>query len=105
MRKKRSVNLAVLKHQEVSRVQQVNWISAVAFGLVALINIIGTLVAFDPWYALIGLFFIMNFILSVRGIRELNRFTKNLHENPNEYATKTIRRPLLYRAYFWYLPK
>lgn len=105
MRKKRSVNLAVLKHQEVSRVQQVNWISAILFGLISCLYIAGMIFAFDIIDALIGFFFMANFAMSVRGIRELNAFNQKLLENPNEYATKPIKRPLLYRAVFWYLPK
>jgi len=105
MRKKRSANPIIEKSQEISRVQQINWVSAVVFGLVTPLYVLSAFATFDLFSVVLAVFFLVNFVISVRAILDLNRFKKNFMTSPAEYVGKAIRRPLLYRAVFWYLPK
>ena len=105
MRRQRGSSSVIQKSREISRSLQIYWVAAVLFGFLLFYYVLSSLATLDPWTILIAIFFAINFIMSVMGIRELKKFRVNFANDPETYKNKKIRHPILYQAVFWYLPK
>ena len=105
MRRKRKTMSVVEKNRQISKSLSIYWISSVLFGIATLLYLPAAVTFFPSLETVIDLFLLINFVLSVRGVLELRKFRAKFTERPDEYINKHVRPPLLYRAFFWYLPK
>ncbi len=103
--RKTNISNVVQKNYEISKSLQVNWISAVLFGIFSLINVPFAILNPSLLQGVIAVLITANLWISIRNILELRLLRRNLIDDPEKHMTRSVRQPLLYRAVFWYLPK
>lgn len=100
-RLKRS-HTAIDKQYEISKSLQNHWITAVLFGIILLFTTPNTPGALSIF---IMILVAIIWVDSIIGIIKLRKLRKNLTNDPQAYLNKAVKKPILYHAYFWFLPR